>query len=297
MPNPQLTEYIKNQLKLGVSRDAIRAALLQAGWGQADVSEALAGAAPQGAPPLTQSKTGTSSSPITVDIFRPKEEPVFQPKRGPESKMPPSQIAAAGPKSTPSVQPTVIATVSKESRRDLTQRIILAGVAVVAVVALGFAIWANVKRGSLAREVEGLTAARADLENRNNEFIRKINELTTEVRTLTEENKELSLGLSFFVPLQTPTTTAVTVRGALGGGSGKTPYTLTLNRGIILTLKNSRDAKIESLLRPFLGESVEVSGTYISGSRDVTVDVVNEVKIDSDTATSTQATSTPLNLP
>jgi hypothetical protein len=46
MANQQLVDYIKQQMQLGVSKDAVKGVLAQAGWPEADVNEALAAALP-----------------------------------------------------------------------------------------------------------------------------------------------------------------------------------------------------------------------------------------------------------
>src|SRR3989338_2639570 len=41
MVNPQLAEYIKQQIQLGVPKEAIKSTLVTSGWPEADVNEAL----------------------------------------------------------------------------------------------------------------------------------------------------------------------------------------------------------------------------------------------------------------
>ena len=46
MQNQQLVDYIKQQLQGGVAKDAVKKALLEAGWPEADVAESMQAAAP-----------------------------------------------------------------------------------------------------------------------------------------------------------------------------------------------------------------------------------------------------------
>jgi len=78
MVQDQLVEYISSQMKAGVSRDAIKAALVGVGWAAADVEDTLkkvgeankpaapAAAAPAGAMPANSAFTSTSSGSMST---------------------------------------------------------------------------------------------------------------------------------------------------------------------------------------------------------------------------------------
>src|SRR3989344_9540800 len=124
MVNQQLIDYVKSKLQVGVGKDVIKNALLESGWAEADVMEALKqasaaqGATAQSATPSTgnvrlpdgQGSASGGKSPTTVngggvmmtsDIFQPKNEPTFDPKvtTGATAKTQPASVPgkSAGP--------------------------------------------------------------------------------------------------------------------------------------------------------------------------------------------------------
>jgi hypothetical protein len=99
MVQEQLVEYVSSQLKLGVSRDAIKAALIGAGWATADVEDTLKkleGAAKPAAPvsgiPASVTPVGTSSNISS----KPASSPAGSP-----SSIRVSDLVSASPSSTP----------------------------------------------------------------------------------------------------------------------------------------------------------------------------------------------------
>ena len=66
----------------------------------------------------------------------------------------------------------------------------------------------------------------------------------------------------------------MTVKGILHG-DGKVPYTLMTENEIVVTVKNSKDAKVEEALKSLVGTTVELAGEHGFGSRDITVRTVN----------------------
>src|SRR3989338_9770767 len=93
MVNPQLAEYVKQQIQLGVPKEAIKSTLVTSGWPEADVNEALGPSSAQPVAAASISSPAISSiakpaigapaavasgpSPVTRDIFKPKNEPVL----------------------------------------------------------------------------------------------------------------------------------------------------------------------------------------------------------------------------
>ncbi|GEM_PF-655023 len=126
MVTQQLRDYVAQQTKLGVLKDAIKSSLLSVGWNDADVSEVLS--SPAGAPaiaafaakapattgaPGMQAGTGTpgtaagSPAGITRDIAQPKM-PEKMPEKSPTisfgaMKPAPSSALSASPVSSPSL--------------------------------------------------------------------------------------------------------------------------------------------------------------------------------------------------
>ena len=113
MANQQLRDYISEQLHVGVPKDAIRSALLESGWKETDVTEAMnletGGAVPQTQPPaMAQPKPAVSQPASSV-------QPAMAVAK-PAQSFPSAQPAAALPQSQPvtSAQPTI--TVSKPAQ-------------------------------------------------------------------------------------------------------------------------------------------------------------------------------------
>lgn len=160
--------------------------------------------------------------------------------------------------------------------------IILAVWVVVVLVlggAAGYFFWQNRGLQEQAGQSAGLSAA---LEQTNAQVASLTNErdsLNAQVNLGDTERTELLLHLSFFVaPTETATTTDLVVRGTLAK-SGNNPYTLTTDRQVVLTAKNSSDTDVSSALQPLVGNTVEISGTYLPGLREVTVVSVNGVPV------------------
>lgn len=317
MANPQLVDYIKQQLQLGVSKDAIRGTLSQAGWPEADINEALSASGPgaaqpsspampaaQAAPstpstPAVSAKPAASAAPasalsqfaqkssasapqsspfVTKDIFQPKGESTFQPK----IQTMPAQAAAQSAGSS-----------------SLRKYIILA---VWIIVILGLAGWSAYlfwQNGTLKKEVSQSAGLSSALEQANAQVASLTNEkssLASQFDAVNLEKTDLLLHLSFFVaPAGGATTTNVSVSGTLGGG-GKNPYTVTTDRQVVLSVKNSSDSDVSKALLPLIGSEAAVSGVYVPGTREITVQAVNGVPVKAP-APEPAATSTPTSTP
>lgn len=112
---------------------------------------------------------------------------------------------------------------------------------------------------------------------------------TAQIASLTAANTDLALDLSFYaVPVGTPTSSAmtplpVTISGSISGG-GKAPYAITTPRGAKIFIQNSSDATIGPELKAVLGQTIQLVGTYVQGSDEMTVSSVGSP---TDMATST----------
>lgn len=113
---------------------------------------------------------------------------------------------------------------------------------------------------------------------------------------LQDQNNDLNSQLSLFLPLKittssvpgatpssTPTivtaVTPVTLKGILTySGATSTPkntYILTTSKGIMVTVKNSKDTKADAALKPLIGTQVQLTGIQTAGLREITVTEVN----------------------
>lgn len=322
MANQQLVDYIKQQLQLGVSKEAIRATLSQAGWPEADINEALSASgaeaaqspspvqpsspampAKQAAPsvpstPAVSVKPASSVAPasalsqfaqkpavsapqsspfVTKDIFQPEGEPTFQPK----------------------IQPMSAQTAAQSTGGSSLRKYIIFAVGIVAV--LGFAGWSAYlfwQNGNLKEQISqgaGLSSALEEANAQVASLTNEKNSLASQLDALNLEKTDLLLHLSFFIaPAGEATTTDVSVSGTLGGD--KKLYTVTTNRQVVLSVKNSSDKDVAAALQPLLGNEVKVSGTYVPGTREITVTGVNGAPVkapSSEPAETPTATSTP----
>ncbi len=118
--------------------------------------------------------------------------------------------------------------------------------------------------------------------------------LEAEVTSMTSANQDLMTNLSFFTPpIGTPasaTSTPVSVSGTLSAGLGKNTYLITTSYGVKVYVKNSADKGVAAALQPLLGTTVQLAGTYIPGTPNVTVTNVNGLS----TVPPPVATTTPV---
>lgn len=319
MANAQLVDYIKQQLQLGVTKEVIKATLAQAGWPESEINEALSASGPSpvqqsspkisseqvtqaaetasSAPGVTSvsSKPGISassssafsqftqkSSPFTQqsspfiakDIFQPKTEAVFQPESQPIT----SQVAK-----------------NSGDGSSLKKYLIIAGCAVVILGLAGWSIYLFLQNGKLKQEISQNSALSPALEQANSQVASLTDEKNSLAAQLAEANLEkadLILHLSFFIPPSgEATTTSLNIRGSLAGGDKK-PYTLTTSRGAVLNIKNSSNKEVASVLQNLLGNEVEISGTYVPGTREITVINVNGTPVETPVAEQPVPTST-----
>jgi hypothetical protein len=362
MANQQLVDYIKQQLQLGVSKEAIRGTLIQVGWAEADINDAFNAATPSTPSPVPGAAGPAAGSVVSVpssagpglEAAAPAGK--LPPPEGPRVQAAPSVAAPAAPALTPTAskpasavspafsalsqfpQKTAGGAQSPFVTRDIFQpkdfsrqtvdssfgsqiqtppaqveRISLSVsegskgkkyllLAVWVVVFLGLAgggayfFWQN---RSLKDQISRASEASASLEKANSQVASLTNEknsLTSQLEAVNREKSDLLLNLSFLVaPPQGATTTEVTVSGVLGGG-GKSPYTLTTAYNVVLNVKNSANSDVSKALQPLLGNSVSLSGTYVPGTREITVTAVNGAAVKASSpegATSTSTSTTP----
>ncbi|MEK7174096.1 MAG: hypothetical protein AAB759_00335 [Patescibacteria group bacterium] len=298
MINPQLSEYVASQLKAGVPKEAVKAALLSNGWAEAEVNEALAagdGAAsvpaqPAASPlaaavqpaerivqpvqvmqpvqPAAQTVVAKPAIIKTSDIFQPKNEPVFQPKAGASTSM--------KPMASPMMIPGAAGMAAPSGMKKYLANGILG---FLALVGLGLAVMFYLRMADLkadldaaksnpdviSQQVAAMQKERDDLQAR-----------VTELGGIQVSAKALEAELSIFKTPENATSTAdVNIKGTLRGGDGKTAYSLRTTNDIVLTVKNWKDVKVDAVLKPLVGTIVEIFGNHAPGSRDITVLGVN----------------------
>lgn len=298
MVNQQLIDYVKSQLQVGVGKDAIKNALLESGWAEVDVADALkqasggqpaASASPAQSQPVAHAATAAAKpasanggAMMTSDIFQPKNEPVFDPKvtTGPALKTQPA--ALPGKSAGPVMAGSAAASISYGPKK-FSGSIVPIALGVGFVVCAGAAIFFFMQKADLAAQLAPLEAARMDADTLRQQVATLEQErdgLTTQVSQLQQSNVALSNDLAMFrVPDGTAagTTGNVVVTGALRQEAGQ--YVLFTPNEITVVVKNGKDAKVAAALQALLGNTVTVSGTHVLGSREVTVTTVNGAPI------------------
>ncbi len=290
--NQQLKEYIVNQLALGVSKEAVKSALLEAGWQASDVDEAVASlelpvknnapAQPiETAKPIEIKPVGDSVSIskdtagpqkpsrlsfVISDIFQPKDEPLFQPQGG-----------ASPQRSTSENEVQVMTLDTKNNTVQGKGKFVLPLVwGVVAVAFLGAAVFFYLQNNDVRAQLDAITQESTSFKTQLASLTESKDSLTNQVvalnQTITDLNNQLSI---FATPLNASTSEApFSLAGKIGGGE-KLLYTLTTNKDIVVYIKNSKDANVDAALKPLLGNQVRISGTHLAGSNYLMVTQIN----------------------
>jgi cell division protein FtsB len=295
MVQEQLVEYISSQMKLGVARDAVKAALVGAGWAATDVDDTLRKvdgmnkpSAPAAAGPAVASPVARSSEPQSIRVSDLISSSV---SAAPSSKNTPASSPAVAPKivQKPASKPLDLSAAASPSSSAPKKKggLVMMIVGVVLILGFGglagFLYWQNsgltTKIASLgtmsadvASQVAGLTAQVQALDASNTA-------LAANVDSLSAENLILKANLSFSaIPPASagaPSSETVSISGVLT--AGKTSYVLTTPYGVTVFVQNSKDAKVDAALKPLAGTAgtVTLTGTHVPGSQFITVSVVN----------------------
>ena len=270
MPNPQLVDYIKQQIQGGVSKDAIRKALVDAGWPEADVSESLSSVA---FPVATMPAAVSTVQPVIKESAKPMASTVnlssaMGGASGASSEIRPSE---------PVLGSTRAVTTAEEGHKGLMPMIIMGSIIVILLAALGYVYFSL--SGKLAAGLPGtvddteLVALRAEVKNLGDAKAAS----DTQLAAANAENEKFKAEASFFaVPVSGSLAQDIEgkIQGVLSGG-GTMPYTVTTAHGLRVYVKNWKDAKVDAVLKPLLGATVEISGTHKPASPDLTVTAVN----------------------
>ena len=274
MANQQLIDYIKGQTAAGVSETDIRKILKDAGWPDAEVedgfknSKGVSAASP--AVSAVAASQPAAAKPMEAAKAEPKKESMsfdFMTNPGGMSSMP----AAGTPKEkSKDAKPMAMsADLAPAGKKASSLPWIVAGVAVVLMIGVG--IYFYMQSGTASSQVDTLNAANTALTSQlaalKNSTV-SMDDFNSAKADAGEVSNELSLFINSGAGTSTP------VRFDLNGlvGLVKAQYTLTTPHGIVLTVKNSKDAKVDAALKPLIGGTAELSGTHIAGTYEITVD-------------------------
>lgn len=295
--NQQLIDYIKSQLQVGVGRDVIKGALLESGWADADITEALkqasgaqpasfgaAHAAPATSPASATAKPAAAANGavvMTSDIFQPKNEPVFDPKSVAQPAAKPQSVTVAAT-AVKRAEPVVVGAAAAASsfgakKPGISFATIALGVGFV--VAAGAAVFLFMKQGDLAGQSAALDAARAEGDVAKQQVAALTQErdnLAAQITQFQNANTALANDLAIFkIPEGTPAgaTGNIVVTGSLRQTAGQ--YVVFTPNEVTVVVKNSRDAAVDAALKALVGNTVTISGEHALGSREITVTAVN----------------------
>lgn len=321
MPNQQLVDYVSQQKKAGIAPEVIKKALLETGWEQRDVDEAMnpvvvaspavASQSPSQPQPKIEVKpiASAAASSVNVSTFDVKSGPVFEPKSQSQAVSPVASSPVAASSSFRSSQGATAATLASISTQSIAspsgvalaphkKHILLPmvmGIMILGLGILGYMLWSE--SSELQGSVTSLAADKAALIAQVDVVKKQIDETERRSVALTEESKDLERQLSLFVGAPNATSTVVTVKGVLNG-SDKISYSLITSKGMVLSIKNYKEPLALSVLTPLIGQTIEISGLHALGARDITVTSVNGAVTTPATpsvppSASTSSTSTP----
>jgi len=302
--NQELKNYIVEQTKLGVSKDAVKSALLEAGWKEDDVNQAIAEAQPasQGAAaasfkpvsPVQQTQpfqpakpaevlqtskpvnmSGLSSpvtkdSPVsfvTSDIFKSRGEPVFQP----------SGMKSQASSNSPEAKPQVISMApNNKSGEGRGRKIFSISLGVLSIILLGGNVYFFLQNRDLSSKIGALSGVSASTENQVASLTADKKNLTDQINSINKTLADLNSQISIFAASATGSTSTVSfeISGTLGGG-GKSLYSVTTSKNVVLLIKNSKDTDVDTVLKSLIGTQVGIGGTHQPESNQLTVITIN----------------------
>ena len=324
MVQDQLVDYITSQLKAGVSADAIRTALLGAGWQAADVDDTMKkvqGAAPAGTqaaqkpaqPQVIRVSDLVSSSagqrPVSFSANPADKPAAVAAAAGGTSAAKTDAVMAkiasgakpAGTAAAASPSTGMMMGTAKKSRALVTESVL--GVLMLAFAAA--AIFLYFENQGLASQLSSLNGQSSGVSSQvaalQTQFNASTSALQAQMSSTTADNAELMLELSFYaaIPGMTPATTSVSSLSGTVTGGGKYLYAITALHGAKIMVANSKDPRVVALLGPLTATSsvpAQFSGEYVPGSDSMTLVSVNGTMVvppPAPAAATSTATSSP----
>ncbi len=297
MANQQLVDYIKGQLVAGVPKDALQSTLKGAGWADADIADAMKGVEGAAAAPAVQSapkEPAVSAAPKEVNFSVSSAKP-FAAVQAAAPKEPVQDVRAAiaMQEQASSLSLGVAPMEAKKDAKKISSgeagkkrsSVLPIVLGVLFLLSAGGAVYLYMNEGALRDQVATLTSQNAAfttqvaaLGSSKDTLTAQVTNLDNQIASLTASNASLTGELSFFVLAPSASATApmsVSLSGVLS--SGKSGYLLTTVDGLVVGLKNGKDAKVDPILKPLAasGTVAEIAGTHLPGSNQVTITSVN----------------------
>lgn len=253
--NQQLKDYIVQQTKLGVSRDAIKSALASAGWNEADITQAFSEietAPPEIQPakpsPMVKTVETQPVSFVTSDIFKAKGDSIFKPEASPSSVFPEKpkivSVDGKGKRSLPGIPAKIV-------------------VGLIIVASVGGNAYLFLQNKSASSQIDSLNKINAGLQSDRGSVSKERDSLSSEVNSLNGTITELNNQLSIFAAQPTNSSSGIIsfkVKGTVG--VSKTQYFVTTPQSVVFYVKNSTDPAVSSALKLFVGKEIEIAGTH-----------------------------------
>ena len=323
MVQDSIVDYINAQMKLGISRDAIKTTLTGAGWQAADVEDTLkkiegarmaqpmatvaaaAAVKPTMAEPMVAAKPvgGVNPAPQTIrvsDLVSSSASPAPMTMSSKSPLTGPTVSATAASAAASPAGATKISTASfkaqtfsadkvRGSRGPLITEIILGVLVIVFGAVAGFLYMQNnglnTQLSSLNGQSSGVNSQLSALQA---QVAASTTALTAQVTTLNGDNQELKAELSFLV-LATGTTPGASTTATISGtvAAGKTGYIITGTYGTKISVANSKAASVISALAPLMATTGTTTSTTATSTSPATSTVATSTAPVAPTAATT----------
>jgi hypothetical protein len=274
MVNQQLVDYIKQQIQGGVTRDAIKKALLDAGWPTADVEDSM-----KAADPVAESQPAASSKIDTMAAMG-------------GGAATGSVVAASSPLQGSSTkffsEPGAV--VEQPAHGSRIAMIVMGALIVILLATLGYIYFSLNGKVSSVNGTAAITASEGQaLRAQVTQLTADKDALTGQVTALTEQSQGYAEEVAFAVNTGSTTDVSATIRGTVSGTTSA--YFLTTAHGLKISIKNSKDARVDAGLKPLVGQGAILTGTHRPGVMDLTIATINGAELSS-ISTSTPAAAT-----
>jgi hypothetical protein len=334
MIQDQLVEYIDAQLKAGIPAETLKTTLVGAGWQAVDVDDTmkkvqapqsaqtstLASAAPSIAQVAAQAKTQAPVQPtIQPQVIRVSD--LVSTSSASPMKVNPMSAGVAKPMQVSSAKTdavmtriassaaggsnVAVAASGKKNFHAIETETILGILMVACGVAAAFFFFQNRNLSGQIATLNGTSGtATSQLATLQSQLTASTTALEAELSSSNAMNDALALNLAFsVVPPGTKATTTFTtaLTGTVTGG-GKYSYVITTPYGVKVSVVNSKDAQVISLLQPLVGTTstmTQFEGNYLPGVASITLTAVNGVSTTPPpvvaTSTATSSAASPAN--
>jgi len=278
MINQQLVDYIKQQLQAGVSKDAVRKALADAGWPLADIDDSLKAAEPAmpAAGPVAAPAAAQTINPVVAMGGAEMDDAASALERTKSASSNKFFSAQSG-------QPAASTVMAAEDdvHPSVKKFVIAMGVMGVVILllagALAFVYFSMSGQPAPVAGTPDNSAQVGTLQGQVSQLTKANEDLTAQVNALSTANGDLMAEVSFFAaPAANATSSSASIKGLLAG-NGTLPFVLTTAHNLKIYVANYKDPKVLAALTPLANTTttVQLTGTHAAASPNLTVTAVN----------------------